>query len=80
MYEPDKVLCSIDMSMKHFYNLSGAINKLMYKMMGVGSIPALSHNFAMIDYEIISTFIFLYPLIQEGCCQLQPKVCERSTS
>ena len=30
------------------------------------SIPSRSHTFVVIDHEIISTVIFLFPLIQEG--------------
>ena len=44
------------------------------------SIPARSHTFVEIDHEIISTFILL-PTAEsfKGCCQLQAKVCARST-
>ena len=45
------------------------------------SIPARSHTFVEIDYEIISTVIFL-PYAEsfaEGCCQLHAKVCAQST-
>ena len=49
---------------------------------GVASlIPARSHTFVEIDHEIISTFI-LFPSagsFKKGCCQLQAKVCARST-
>ena len=38
-----------------------------------------SHTFLEIDYEILFTVIHLLPLIQEGCCQLQAKVCAQST-
>ena len=31
------------------------------------------------SWHIISTAILLFPLVQEGCCQLQAKVCARST-
>ena len=31
------------------------------------------------DDEIFSTIILLLPLTQEGLCQLQAKVCARST-
>ena len=43
------------------------------------STPAQSHNFMEIDCEIISVAILLPPLIQEGCCRLQVKVCAAST-
>ena len=39
------------------------------------STPARSHTFVEIDHEIISTAI----LLPKGCCQLQAKVCARST-
>ena len=45
------------------------------------SIPARSHTFVEIDHEIISTVILLpsAELFKKGCCQLQAKVCARST-
>ena len=45
------------------------------------SIPAWSHTFAEFDHEIISTAILLpsAELFKKGCCQLQAKVCARST-
>ena len=45
------------------------------------SIPARSHTFVEIDHEIISTVI-LHPSAEsfkKDCCQLQAKVCARST-
>ena len=46
-----------------------------------GSIPARSHTFVEIDREIISTVILLPSAesFKKGCCQLQAKVCARST-
>ena len=46
------------------------------------SIPARSHTFVEIDYEIISTLNLLpsAELFKKGCCQLQAKVCARSTN
>ena len=49
---------------------------------GVASlIPARSHTFVEIDHEIISTIILLPSpeSFKKGCCQLQVKVCARST-
>ena len=49
---------------------------------GVASlIPARSHTFVEIDYERISTVIRLSSAesFKKGCCQLQAKVCARST-
>ena len=45
------------------------------------SIPARSHTFVEIDHEIISTVILLPSAesFNKGCCQLQAKVCARST-
>ena len=45
------------------------------------SIPARSHTFVDIDHEIISTVILLPSTVsfKKGCCQLQAKVCARST-
>ena len=45
------------------------------------SIPARSHTFVEIDPEIISTVILLPSAesFKKGCCQLQAKVCARST-
>ena len=40
-----------------------------------------SHTFVEIDHEIISTVILLPSAesFKKGCCQLQAKVCARST-
>ena len=45
------------------------------------SIPARSHTFVEIDRVIISTVILLPSAesFKKGCCQLQAKVCARST-
>ena len=45
------------------------------------SIPARSHTFVEIDHEIISTVILLPSAesFKKGCCELQAKVCARST-
>ena len=45
------------------------------------SILARSHTFVEINHEIISTVILLpsAELFKKGCCQLQAKVCARST-
>ena len=45
------------------------------------SIPARSHTFMEIDHEKISTVILLpcAESFKKGCCQLQAKVCARST-
>ena len=44
-------------------------------------IPAWSHTFVEIDHEIISMVILLPSAdsFKMGCCQLQAKVCARST-
>ena len=44
-------------------------------------IPARSHTFVEIDYEIISTVILLPSAesFKKDCCQLQVKVCAQST-
>ena len=46
-----------------------------------GSIQAWSHTFVEIDHETISMVILLPSTesFKEGCCQLQAKVCARST-
>ena len=46
-----------------------------------GSIPAWSHTIVEIDHQIISTVILLPSAesFKKGCCQLQAKVCVRST-
>ena len=48
----------------------------------VSSIPAWSHTFVEIDHEIISTVILLPSAdsFKKGRCQLQAKVCARSTA
>ena len=45
------------------------------------SIPAWSHTFVEIDHEIISMVILLPSAesFKKGYCQLQAKVCARST-
>ena len=45
------------------------------------SILARSHTFVEIDHEIISMIILLASAesFKKGCCQLQVKVCARST-
>ena len=43
-------------------------------------ILAWSHTFVEFDDAIFSITILLLPLTQEGLCQLQAKVCARSTS
>ena len=45
------------------------------------SIPARSHTFKEIYHEIISSVILLPSAesFRKGCCQLQAKVCARST-
>ena len=45
------------------------------------SIPARSHTCVEIDHEIISMVILLPSAesFKKGCCQLQGKVCARST-
>ena len=45
------------------------------------SISAWSHTFVEIDHEIISLAILLPSAdsFKKGCCQLQAKVCARST-
>ena len=45
------------------------------------SIPTWSHTFVEIDHEIISMVILLPSAesFKKGCCQLQAKVCARST-
>ena len=45
------------------------------------SIPARSHTFLEIDYEIISMVILLPSAesFKKDCCQLQAKGCARST-
>ena len=45
------------------------------------STLARSHTFVEIDYEIISTLILLPSAesFKKDCCQLQAKVCSRST-
>ena len=44
-------------------------------------IPARSHTFVEIDHEIISAIILLPAAesFKKCCCQLQAKVCARST-
>ena len=48
----------------------------------MSSIPARSHTFMEIVHEIISMVILLPSAesFKKGCCQLQAKVCARSTN
>ena len=49
---------------------------------GVASlIPARSHTFVEIDHKILSTVILFRSAesFKKGCCQLQAKLCARST-
>ena len=45
------------------------------------SIPARSHTFVEVDHEIFSTIILLPSAesFKKDCCELQAKVCARST-
>ena len=45
------------------------------------SIPARSHTFVEIDYEINSVVMLLFSAesFKKDCCQWQAKVCARST-
>ena len=45
------------------------------------SIPGRSHTFVVFDHEMISTVILLPSAdsFKKGCCQLQAKVCPRTT-
>ena len=43
------------------------------------SIPARSHTFVEIDHEIILRSFLSAESFKKGCCQLQAKVCARST-
>ena len=45
------------------------------------SIPARSYTFVEVDHEVISAVILLPSAesFKKGCCQLQAKVCARST-
>ena len=59
-----------------------ATNACLTADAGVASlIPAQSHTFMEIDHEKISSVILLPSTesFKKGCCQLQAKVCARST-
>ena len=66
---------------------SAVVNVSGYRCMSdcrsrvASSIPAGSHTFVEIDHEIISMVILLPSAdsFKKGCCQLQAKVCARST-
>ena len=47
----------------------------------VSSIPAWSHTYVEIDHDVNSTVTLLSSAesFKKGCCQLQAKVCARST-
>ena len=77
--------------MKYAQNIPGRVAQLVRCLAtdasltadpGVASsIPARSHTFVVIDHEIISSVILLPSAesSKKGCCQLQAKVCARST-
>ena len=62
-------------------NVSGTDASLTADPGVASSIPARSHTVVEIDHEIISTVILLPSAesFKKGCCQLQAKVCARST-
>ena len=62
-------------------NVSGNRFESDCRSRGASSIPARSHTFVEIDPEIISKVILLPSAesFKKGCCQLQAKVCARST-
>ena len=73
----------------HYYKWSSQLQTLIkidlayslqYTILS-SSIPARSHTFVEIDHEIISTVILLPSAesFKKGCCQLQAKICARST-
>ena len=59
----------------------GNVSSLTADLAVASSIPAPSHTFVEIDYEIISTVILLPSAesFRKDYCQLQAKVCARST-
>ena len=65
------------------YVLSGlevqSVVSLIVDPEAMSLILACSHTFVEFDDEIFSTIILLLPLNHEGLCQLQAKVCARST-
>ena len=62
-------------------NVSGNRCESDCRSRGCTSIPAWSHTFVEIDHEMISTVILLPSAesFKKCCCQLQAKVCARST-
>ena len=80
---PPLLLCTL-MLKKHIVTplLCLATDACLTADPGVSSsIPVWSHTFMEIDHEIISTIILLPSAesFKKGCCQLQAKVCARST-
>ena len=73
---------SVLKAMNHTSSRNPQIHASLTADPGVASsIPARSHTFVEIDHEIISTVILLPSAesFKKGCCQLQAKVCARST-
>ena len=62
-------------------NVSGNRCESDCRSRGREFIPARSHTFVQIDHEIIPRIILLPSTesFKKGCCQLQAKVCARST-
>ena len=83
--------CQISLNFSYHVNLPGRIAQSVTCLAtdasltadpGVASlIPARSNTFVEIGHEIISTVILLPSAesFKKGCCQLQAKVCARST-
>ena len=89
--EPLRSLPSFKFWTKHMWVLPGCVAQSVTCLAtdasltadpGVASsITARSHTFVEIDHEIISTIILLPSAesFKKGCCQLQARVCARST-
>ena len=66
----------------HLFQPTGPRSAVWLQIQEVASlIPARSHTYMEIDYEIISTVILLPSAesFKKDCCQLQGKVCARGT-
>ena len=76
------LFCSEVLVNIHLFQPTGPRSTVWLQIQGVASlIPARSHTYMKIDYEIISTVIILPSAesLKKDCCQLQAKVCAWST-
>ena len=88
----NKFICLANFGLQPFHHQPGRVEQSVTCLAtdasltadpGVASlIPARSHTFVEIDHHEIIAMVILLPSAEsfkKGCCQLQAKVCARST-